>query len=133
MSAAQTIRRRILLVEDHADSCEMLAAAFSWVGHRVATALSGQDGLMHLATIPFDVAIVDLALPDFDGFWLARCARSLLGTDTPLLIAVTGFPDEPWRRRSYRAGFRAHLIKPVDVKVLFELVACAPGGERLRA
>jgi CheY-like chemotaxis protein len=57
-----------------------------------------------------------------DGYTLGRELRARLGSETPILIALTGYGQEQDRRRSEEAGFASHLVKPVDARTLIQLV-----------
>jgi CheY-like chemotaxis protein len=115
--------RRILIVEDNRDSCEMLRVLLELAGHEVHEAHDGPDGLAALERVRPDVALIDLGLPGLDGYELARRARQA-GT-TGYLVALTGYglPDD--RQRSRQAGFDAHLVKPVDSAQLSTVIQAA--------
>ena len=75
------------------------------------------------------MALLDIGLPHMDGLELARRMRNELGLERAYLIALTGYGQEEDRRRSQRAGFDAHLVKPVDLDQLRALLArSAPAG-----
>ena len=65
-------------------------------------------------------------LPGMDGYEVARRLRAEPGIENVLLIAMTGYGQEEDRRRSQDAGFNAHLVKPVDLEALQELLARSP-------
>jgi PAS domain S-box-containing protein len=118
--------RRILIVEDNADSREMLRVLLELAGHEVHEAEDGPGGLAALERVRPDVALIDLGLPGLDGYELARRARQA-GT-TARLVALTGYglPDD--RQRSRQAGFDAHLVKPVDRDQLAMAIRAARPG-----
>jgi two-component system CheB/CheR fusion protein len=68
------------------------------------------------------VVILDIGLPKLDGYQVAQELRRQGGSPPPLLIAVTGYGQEEYRRRSRQAGFDYHLVKPVDPDVLARLI-----------
>lgn len=73
-----------------------------------------------------DVALVDVGLPGLDGYELARQVRALPDAGKVRLIAVTGYGQPEDRRRAVEAGFDAHLIKPMDLQKLEQLLAKLP-------
>jgi CheY-like chemotaxis protein len=111
--ASRQKRRRVLLVEDNEDAREAVQLLLEAAGHIVHVAETGQTALE--AAVPFepDVGLVDIGLPDFDGYEVARRLRAKLGA-TIRLIALTGYGQPEDRRRVLEAGFDAHVVKPVD-------------------
>ncbi len=106
---------RILLVEDHEDSNRSLTNLLRRRGYHVQSALNFQSAVDLSATEEFDVLISDLALPDGSGIDLMQTLRS----ERPVLgIALTGFGMENDIRRSQEAGFKHHLVKPIDLNKL---------------
>src|SRR5436189_1401313 len=110
---------RILLVEDHEDTNRSLTNLLRRRGYHVQSALNFQSALDLSANEQFDVLISDLALPDGNGIDLMR----KLYSKQPLLgIALTGFGMEDDIRKSYDAGFKHHLVKPIDLNKLDSLI-----------
>jgi CheY-like chemotaxis protein/nitrogen-specific signal transduction histidine kinase len=116
--------RSILVVEDNGDVREMLEATLAVDGHEVRSVADGPAALAAAAQRKPDVAIVDIGLPGMDGYAVAAALRAQHGAGIRL-IALTGYgvAEDLWRSR--RAGFEAHLVKPVDPQHLAELL----GGE----
>jgi len=110
---AEPSGRSILIVEDHADAREALRALLELEGHRVDAVGTGPGALEVVRARQIDIALVDIGLPDVDGYEVARRMREL-GGRCPYLIALTGYgqPDDVKRARD--AGFDAHLLKPID-------------------
>jgi len=108
----------VLLVEDMADIREITRKLLEIIGCRVAVAANGQEAIATLRRESPDVALVDIGLPDFDGYEVARRARAELGLNGVRLIAVTGFGQSEDRQRAIDAGFDAHLVKPIDLNEL---------------
>ena len=73
-----------------------------------------------------DVALIDLALPDIDGCEVARRLRATSGTHPMMLIAVTGFGQASDQRRALEAGFDKHLVKPIALEQLTQVIADIP-------
>ncbi len=129
---------RVILVEDQDDVREMLALLLNRWGHVVEEAEDGERGIALLTGSSCDLALVDIGLPDIEGYEVAVRVRAELGARCPTLIAVTGWGQESDRRRAMEAGFDQHLIKPVSPRdlrrVLLEVASAgAPeiaGGHR---
>src|SRR6185436_15361067 len=114
-----------VIVEDNADSRELMSAILSEQGHTVDAAGDGEAGVEALLREPHaDVGIVDLGLPKLDGFELARRVRSARGRE-PFLIALSGYGRPQDRKDALEAGFDVHLVKPVDVGEISRLLGSA--------
>ena len=112
--------RQILLVDDNVDAANVLAAALTLLGHSVQTAHDGPSALSVLETYSPEIALLDIGLPGMDGYELARRIREREAP--PLLMALTGYGDVAARRASTSAGFERHLVKPVKLEALVELL-----------
>jgi PAS domain S-box-containing protein len=115
--------RSILIVEDNDDARQMLAAILAHGGHRVRSASDGRTGLALAAAAPPDLALIDVSLPDMDGYELARRLRAFPAAQRMGLVAVTGFGQADDRRRALAAGFDEHLVKPVTPERLAQVIA----------
>jgi len=108
--------RRVVIVDDNEDLREMLEILLASAGHDVSVAEDGPSGLDSILDRKPDVALVDLGLPGFDGYELARRVRAA-GEET-MLVAVSGYGQPDDRRRALEAGFNEHLKKPVGFEEL---------------
>jgi CheY-like chemotaxis protein len=108
----------VLVVEDHADSREGLRLLLMTKGHTVRVAEDGLAGLDALRSWRPDVAIVDIGLPELDGYAFARAVRSESELHGVVLVALTGYGRDEDRQRAFEAGFAAHLTKPVTLDAL---------------
>jgi diguanylate cyclase len=115
--------RRVVIVEDSADTRASLQKILEDEGHTVHTAADGPSGLQAIANLQPDVALIDIGLPGLDGYRLAQQLRST-GLRT-FLIALTGYGRAEDRSRAHDSGFDAHLTKPPPMDRLLELVAAA--------
>jgi signal transduction histidine kinase/ActR/RegA family two-component response regulator len=122
VSSAPSLPRNILIIEDNTDSRESLARLLRLKGHTVFVAADGREGLAVAVRDRPDVALVDIGLPDVDGYRLASQLRSQLGPAT-FLAALTGHGQPEDRERALGAGFDAHVTKPVELDVLEALLA----------
>ncbi|HJS76567.1 MAG TPA: ATP-binding protein [Burkholderiales bacterium] len=115
--------RRVLIVEDNDDARLMLHEALAFSGHRVQEARDGATGLALAAQSTPDIALIDIGLPDVDGYEVARLLRASPGGRRMILIAITGYGQTEDQRRAYEAGFDAHLTKPVAPERLKQVMA----------
>jgi two-component system CheB/CheR fusion protein len=122
--------RRILLVDDNRDALYSLKLLLEMEGHSVFKALDGQSALETAAREAPEVVVLDIGLPDMDGYELARRLRRLAATSKAVLIAATGFGREQDRARSAEAGIDYHLVKPVGMNSLRGLLRKTPARER---
>jgi two-component system CheB/CheR fusion protein len=118
-----TPRRRILVVDDHEDSVAMMAALLRSKGYEVATARDGTAALEIATRFSPEIVILDIGLPEIDGYEIARRFRNLPATGRTFIIALSGYGTQQDRTRTHEAGFDYHLIKPVAPKELFHLLS----------
>ena len=123
-SAANGAPRRIVVIEDNADAREMLRVALEMAGHEVHEAHDGPTGLQTILRLQPDVALVDVGLPAFDGYEVARRVRAAAGSAIHL-IALTGYGQPDDRRQALEAGFDAHLVKPIEPGAVQAAIAAA--------
>jgi PAS domain S-box-containing protein len=115
-------RLRILVVEDSRDAADSLRTLLELLGHHVAVAYSGPEGVKRARECRPDVVLCDIGLPGLDGYAVADELRHDPTTATVRLIAITGYGQEEDRRRARQAGFDHHLTKPVDPAALQPLL-----------
>jgi signal transduction histidine kinase/CheY-like chemotaxis protein len=121
--------RHILIAEDNLDFRTGLRMLLALWGHRVEEAENGGRALEIIRTSRPEILLLDLGLPDLDGYAVARSVRSAPGGDALFLIAVTGYGRPEDRRRAMEAGFDAHLTKPIDVEQLADVLSRAANAE----
>jgi signal transduction histidine kinase/CheY-like chemotaxis protein len=109
---------RIGVVDDNEDAAVTLALLLETLGHTVSVAHSARDALATLPSFEPDVCLLDIGLPEMNGFELARALRARPGADHAILIAVTGYAQEKDRAEARAAGFHDLFAKPVDLDVL---------------
>jgi two-component system CheB/CheR fusion protein len=115
--------RRVLVVEDDEDSALLLAETLGDHGFVVEVAHDGTSALAKAAEFRPQVAVLDVGLPDMDGYQLATLMRALTQLPPQLrLIALTGYGGDEERKRSREAGFDVHLVKPVMPDVLAKAI-----------
>lgn len=113
---------RLLVVDDNADSAEMMATLLTTLGCSVVTELSGLAGLARAEVEPFAACLLDIGLPDIDGFALCSAIRADTASRHAKLIAITGYGQEKDRIESASAGFDHHLVKPLDIATLIRVL-----------
>ena len=118
--------RRILVVDDSDDGAEFLALLLQVSGHATQTANDGPTAIEAAETFQPDVMLLDIGLPKMNGYEVCRHIRQQSWGRDMVLIAVTGWGQEEYLRRSREAGFDAHMVKPVDHDALEKLLASLP-------
>ena len=113
-TAAAVKPRRVLVVDDNADSVEATAMSLRLARHEVEVASNGTNALEVARAFKPEVALIDIAMPGVDGYELARQLRRL-DADGLRLIAFSGYGDDMARRRAAEAGFDRYLLKPASV------------------
>ena len=114
----------VLVVEDNADTRETLSLALEMLGYRVLQAADGAAALETLRRARPPVAVLDVGLPEMDGYEVARRARAEFGPEL-ILIALTGYGTARDEDEAARAGFDRHLTKPVDIRELAQAIELA--------
>ncbi|AKQ66965.1 Chemotaxis protein methyltransferase CheR [Myxococcus hansupus] len=114
--------RHVLLVDDHEDSRLLVRELLELEGHTVSEAADGPSGLQTARSLRPDIVLLDIGLPGMDGYEVARALRGTEEGRGLVLIAVTGYGLEEDRRKALDAGFDEHLVKPVDLTRLRELL-----------
>ncbi|HEX5684232.1 MAG TPA: PAS domain S-box protein [Ideonella sp.] len=120
--AADPPRHRLLVVDDNVDAAQTLAAMLSLHGQDVRTAYGSLEALQLAEQWRPDVALLDIGMPELNGYELCRRLRDQRPSRPPLFIACTGWGQEADRERAHDAGFDFHLVKPVDVNSLLRLL-----------
>jgi CheY-like chemotaxis protein len=118
--------RRILIVDDNRDAAESLAMMLSADGHETHAVFSSQDALNEAITFLPDMILLDIGLPEMDGYEVARRLRHLPSLDQLRIVALTGYGQASDIARAKAAGFDGHLVKPIDFDALARAIASAP-------
>jgi signal transduction histidine kinase/CheY-like chemotaxis protein len=121
-------QRRVVIVEDNADAREMLQMLLAVEGHEVDSAEDGRDGLALIERVRPDVALIDIGLPLLNGYDVARTLRARNQGPPVLLVALTGYGQPEDRQRALAAGFDEHLIKPVNLDRLTQIMSRSPAA-----
>jgi CheY-like chemotaxis protein len=122
-ATARGMEGRVLVVDDNRDAADLLCELLRALGYETRAAYDGPSALVEAARFAPDVALIDIGLPVMDGYELAQRIAADAGARATRLVAVTGYGQQRDREASARAGFSAHLVKPVDIDQLRAIVA----------
>jgi CheY-like chemotaxis protein len=125
---ARPAARRVLVVDDNVDAAQALALVLQLDGHEVRAAFGAAEALGCALESPPDVVLLDIGLPEMDGYAVARELRRKPELAGVRLVALTGYGQPEDRERARDAGFDAHLVKPVDPELLDAALAGEPRG-----
>jgi CheY-like chemotaxis protein len=117
-----TAPKRVLIVEDNIDSVHALAYLLADIGHHVEYATDGHIGIEVARRFRPEFVLLDLGLPGMDGFEVCRQIKSDPGLKHTRVIALTAFAQDEYVAKSRAAGFELHLVKPVPVWLLEDLL-----------
>ncbi len=117
-SAALRAGLHVLVVDDNVDAADLLAEALRALGHDVAVAHDAAAALALLDATTPAIGLLDIGLPDMNGFELARRIHTRAGHERLPLVAVTGYGQESDRRAAREAGFSDLIVKPADLDQL---------------
>jgi CheY-like chemotaxis protein len=124
----------VLVADDNEDGAELLQLMLERQGARVQTATTGREALDVLQTFTPQVLLLDITLPDMDGFELLQAVHALPGFEHTPAVAVTGRSADRDKAKGAAAGFAVHVVKPFDAEALVHLVRtlARPGGDEPR-
>jgi len=114
--------RRVMVVDDHVVSGDLLREILSTEGYAVRVALCGRDAVAMAREFKPDVALLDVGLPDMTGFALARLLKADPQLQQIRLVALSGYAQSADAERSRLKGFDHYLVKPVDVEQLLSVL-----------
>lgn len=117
------MRERILVVDDDADSAESLAKLIQLLGYETKAVFRGSEAIEEVESFLPDMALIDIGMPDLNGYETVQRIRQKRGSAHIILVAVTGWSRDEDKRRAYESGFDLHIAKPMDEKTLRELLA----------
>jgi len=122
MPGSERVPRRILIADDNRDAAESLAVLMRLEGHDVTLAHTGREALACFEAVLPEVAVLDIGMPDLDGYEVARRVRQHSLGSAVTLIAVTGWGQDTDIAHALRAGFNHHFTKPVEPEKLCRLL-----------
>jgi CheY-like chemotaxis protein len=115
--------RRILVVDDNRDAATSLATLLELTGHEAHVAYDGAEAIDKATTLRPHVVLLDIGLPEINGYEAARLIRKEPWGKSMTLVALTGWGQEEDLAKSRDAGFDRHLVKPVEIDTLTRLLA----------
>jgi PAS domain S-box-containing protein len=118
-----TSGHRLLVVDDNKDAATSLAMLLRLEGHEVQVAYDGMSALELAKSYGPTMVFLDLGMPGMNGYEVARRMRQQPGLEKVVLAALTGWGQQEDRRRTAEAGFDHHLVKPIELRVLENLLA----------
>jgi PAS domain S-box-containing protein len=118
--------RRVLIADDNRDAAESLATLLRLDGHNVTVAHNGREALDTFNALLPEIAVLDIGMPELDGYEVARQVRQQSLGRSVTLIAVTGWGQETDKARALAAGFNHHFTKPIEPEQLSELLRSDP-------
>jgi PAS domain S-box-containing protein len=122
VNIAPTYRARILVADDNRDAADTLSMILELDGHEVRTAYDGVEALQIAEQFAPQIALLDIGMPNLDGYQTARQIRVQPWGSAIFLVALTGWGQEQDRRQATEAGFNCHLVKPVDPQTIGALI-----------
>jgi CheY-like chemotaxis protein len=122
-SAAQGDAYNILVVDDNEASAKTLGWMLEMFGHRVRLAKSGTDALTAAKDFEPRIVFLDLGMPGLNGYEVCKQMRTEPALSNAVIVAQTGWGQAEHLRRSKEAGFAHHLVKPIDIELLKNLLA----------
>jgi two-component system CheB/CheR fusion protein len=122
--------KRILVVDDNVDAANCLALFLGMSGHEVRAEYDGPAALAAARAYRPEVVLLDIGMPNMDGYEVARRLRQELEPEKVLLVALTGYGQDDDRRRSREAMIDHHLVKPVDPEALHAFLASEAAIDR---
>jgi PAS domain S-box-containing protein len=118
--------KRVLVVDDNRDAATTLGDLLEMMGHTVQVVYDGPTAVQAARSFLPDVVLLDIGLPGMNGYEVARRLRDEVGPSRMVLVAVTGYGQEEDRQRARAGGFDYHLLKPIDIPALQEVLAVTP-------
>ncbi|MFL0801290.1 MAG: response regulator [Agarilytica sp.] len=116
--------KKLLVVDDNFINLQVAEEIFEQVGFSLTTAMSGPDAIEHIRSGPFDMVLMDIQMPGMDGLETARAIRKLGGEYTRLpIIAITAHASIEDKNKSLAAGMNDHVTKPIEIDVIFPILA----------
>jgi len=117
------VTERILVVDDDRATADTLALLVQTLGYEAKAVYSGQAAVEQVSLFEPDMALIDIGMPERDGYDTVAAMRQQPGGTHVILVAVTGWSRDEDKRRAYESGFDLHVTKPMRVETLKELLS----------
>jgi len=118
-----TPNSRVLIIDDVRDAADTMQMLLELYGHEVRVAYTGIGAIELARQFRPEVVLCDIGMPDVCGYDVAQALREDPTTAGARLIATTGFTSEAVQQKCCKAGFERHMVKPIDVEELLDLLA----------
>ena len=115
-------KRRVLVADDNPDTADVLSMLIREMGHDTHTAYNGREAVETAERVHADAAILDIGMPEMNGFDVARSIRAQSWGKEMILVALTGWGQDEDKRQAAAAGFDHHLTKPAGYEDLVRLL-----------
>ena len=119
----QSAPHRVLIVDDNRPAADLMAMLISHKGHIVERAYDGETALSAASEFNPDIVLLDLVMPDMDGFAVARRLRDMYGSNPPKIVALTAFDQPAFIEATAAAGFDGHIGKPASAEAIAKVLA----------
>ena len=116
---------RVLVVDDHPDTAEVLSVLFQMLGHETRAALRGREALQLAREQDPDLVLLDIGLPDITGYEVVRALRADARRPDRFIAAMTGLTRPTDISRALTAGFDQHILKPIDIAKIRQVLQAA--------
>jgi DNA-binding response OmpR family regulator len=123
---------RVLIVDDHPDTAEILSVMFTLLGHETRSAPRGREALRTARTFDPTLVMLDIGLPDISGYEVINALRAAAHGKDRYIVAVTGWARQEDIEKSRRAGFDAHFVKPINLGTIRDILRVTAKRTRLR-
>jgi CheY-like chemotaxis protein len=127
-----TMSKRILVVDDSRYVADASARLITICGYETKAVYGGREAIEQIVAFAPDMVLMDIGMPDLDGYEAAARIRLDQGNANILLVAVTCWNEDHDKQRAYQSGFDLHVSKPVSLKTLYSLLTLFNHGQRAR-
>jgi signal transduction histidine kinase len=114
--------KRILVVDDNKDAADSLGKLLLALGHKAQNAYSGEEAIRLTKEMPPDIAFIDIAMPEMNGYEVVKKMRMDSSLSRTKLVALTGFGQKEDKEKALRAGFDLHCVKPITLSALKDII-----------
>jgi CheY-like chemotaxis protein len=124
--------QRVLIVDDHPDTAEILSVMFTLLGHETRSAPRGREALRTARSFDPALVVLDIGLPDISGYEVVNALRAANNGQDRYIVAVTGWSRREDVEKAKRAGFDAHFVKPIDLGTIRDILRVTEKRTRVR-
>lgn len=124
---------RVLIVDDHPDTAEILSVMFTLLGHETRSAPRGKEALRTARSFDPALVVLDIGLPDISGYEVVNALRAANNGQDRYIVAVTGWSGRDDIEKAKRAGFDAHFVKPIDLGTIRDILRVTAKRMQVRA